>query len=346
MSKHAHCHQNKTDFFFWITLSTVTFLFLCHLTKLDQLTGQQWILVISETTYHMVHTMWWGVLIGILFIGALSKIPREFILFLLGSGGKTKGILRATCAGVLLDLCSHGILMIAIKLYQRGASAGQVIAFLLASPWNSFSLTIILFALIGVKWTLVFILLSMLIAIITGLIFNRLEELKQIPANPNYVDLPNNFKFIPAAKSELDKVKFNSTLFKDIVFTGLNDSKLVLKWLFFGIILAAIVRASFDANTFESWFGPTIFGLSMTILISTIIEVCSEGSTPLASDILNRAKAPGNAFAFLMAGVATDYTEIMSLKDVTSSWKFALFLPLITLPQIAILSFLLNKFAQ
>jgi uncharacterized membrane protein YraQ (UPF0718 family) len=61
---------------------------------------------------------------------------------------------RATLAGVCLDLCSHGILAVGMKLYERGASTGQVMAFLLASPWNSFSLTLILFGLIGVSWTL------------------------------------------------------------------------------------------------------------------------------------------------------------------------------------------------
>lgn len=29
-----------------------------------------------------------------------------------------------------------------------------------------------------------------------------------------------------------------------------------------------------------------------------IFEVCSEGSTPIAVDLLTRAKAPGNSFAF------------------------------------------------
>jgi hypothetical protein len=54
------------------------------------------------------------------------------------------GILRATGAGLLLDLCSHGILLVGMKLYERGASLGQTMAFLIASPWNSISLTIIL----------------------------------------------------------------------------------------------------------------------------------------------------------------------------------------------------------
>ena len=62
----------------------------------------------------------------------------------------------------------------------------------------------------------------------------------------------------------------------------------------------------------------------------------------IAADILSRAGAPGNSFAFLMGGVATDYTEIMILRDTTKSWRIALFLPLITLPQIILLGWLIN----
>ena len=82
--------------------------------------------------------------------------------------------MRSAGAGVLLDLCSYGILMVAVKLYERGASAVQVIAFLLASPWNLFSLTIVLIGLIGFFWTMVFILLSLVIAIITSWFFRAI----------------------------------------------------------------------------------------------------------------------------------------------------------------------------
>ena len=47
------------------------------------------------------------------------------------------------------------------------ASAAHRIFFLIASPWNSFSLTLILIALIGLPWTLAFIGLSMLVALVT-----------------------------------------------------------------------------------------------------------------------------------------------------------------------------------
>ena len=73
------------------------------------------------------------------------------------------------------------------------------------------------------------------------------------------------------------------------------------------------------------------YGLWITFLASTIMEVCSEGATPIAADIFRRAHAIGNSFAFLMAGVSTNYTTVMVLKQATKSWKIALFMPLISI---------------
>jgi len=47
-----------------------------------------------------------------------------------------------------------------------------------------------------------------------------------------------------------------------------------------------------------------------------------------------------------MTGVSTDYTEIMILKDTTKSWKIALFLPLLTVPQVILISWLINHFSN
>ena len=117
-----------------------------------------------------------------------------------------------------------------------------------------------------------------------------------------------------------------------------------MRWILFGVCLASAIRAIASPETFAAFFGPTLLGLGMTIAVATVLEVCSEGSTPVAADILNRAGAPGNSFAFLMGGVATDYREVMVLRATTSSWKIALFLPLISLPQVIFLAWLINTF--
>jgi uncharacterized membrane protein YraQ (UPF0718 family) len=343
---HKHtpsCHaKKKFDYLLWGALGAAAILYALHVLYAPQIEATQWLSTLSGSVYELTNTIWWGVILGIIMVALLSKVPREFVISILGRNGGFGGIVRATLGGVLLDLCSHGILMVGAKLYERGASAGQLIAFLVASPWNSFSLTLVLVALIGLPWTLAFIGLSLVIAIITGVIFDALVSKGTLPANPNKVDLPEGFRFWSEARKGLASVNYSAAFFTDMAFTGLKESRMVLRWIFFGVILASLIRAFVDTGDFQTYFGPTLAGLGLTVLAATIIEVCSEGSTPIAADILTRANAPGNSFAFLMTGVATDYTEIMVLKETTKSWKLALFLPLITVPQVILMAWLMN----
>lgn len=335
--------RKKVDYLLWSTSITIALLYGLHLFLPDTIATVPFLNMASHSVFELMNVLWWGILLGMLMVGILSHIPREFVISLMGKGGTVGGLVRATLAGVLLDLCSHGILMVGAKLYERGVSAGQVMAFLIASPWNSFSLTIILIALIGLKWTLVFILLSVVVALITGYIFDLLVASKRLPANPNQCDVPADFRFWPEAKARLKILKVDGEFIKSIGQHALTDSKMVIRWIFLGVILAAALRTFIDPQQFEAWFGPTLIGLGLTVLVATILEVCSEGSAPIAADLMSRAGSPGNSFAFLMSGVATDYTEVMVLKQTTASWKIALALPLISVPQIVLIAWLMNQ---
>jgi uncharacterized protein len=339
--EHDHAHGRRMDYLLWGSLIFCVAFYVLHLYA--PASAPLWLQHIGHSVFEMLNSMWWGVLLGLVFVGLLANVPQSFVLSILGKGNSINGILRATLAGVLLDLCSHGILMVGMKLYQKGASLGQVMAFLIASPWNSFSLTLILLALIGFKWTLVFIALSMVIAIISGWIFDRCVQNKILPENPNKFELDVNFKFWPELRKQLKAVDWSFALLKNIASEGVGGSRMVLRWLLFGVLLAALIRAFVSLEMFQQWFGPSLVGMIFTLIAATVIEVCSEGSTPIAADLLNRALAPGNAFTFMMAGVATDYTEVMVLKDSTKSWKIALFLPLITLPQVVAVGYVLNN---
>ncbi len=342
----ACCEGNKgrPDYLLWGSLAIVASGYVFHLVMgwqnaalLDSTLGH-----LSHGVFDILNSMAWGAALGVFMVAVLCKVPRELVMSLLGTHGGLQGMLRATGAGLLLDLCSHGILLVGAKLYERGASTGQVMAFLIASPWNSFSLTLILVAMIGLKWTLIFIVLSAIIAIITGLLFDLLVNRGTLPANPNTSELPEDFAFWPTALKALKQIDLSHQSLWQFAKDGIRESRMVLRWLLFGIVLAALIRTFVPADYFGTFFGPTALGLGVTLLVATVLEVCSEGSTPIAADIFNRAAAPGNSFAFLMTGVSTDYTEIMVLKDTTRSWKLALFLPLLTLPQVIVIAFALN----
>lgn len=343
----CHCsgddeRKRSFDWMLWGSIATVAL-------ALGLSFAQDSVFSLSQALGEFVHSirelfgkMWWGIVLGLVAVGILQFVPQRAITRLLGEKANFAGLLRAVGAGVVLDVCSHGVLLVSMQLYQRGLSLGQTMAFLIASPWNSFSLTLILIALVGWKWTLLFTAISLLIALITGVIFSLLEKTGRVSANPNQLSLE------AAAEEPGFREQFRKRRKSDgwigIVVATFNEARMILKWIFFGILLASLLRVIFDPTTFAAWFGPTVAGLFLTLFAATIIEVCSEGSSPIAADLLTRAGAPGNSFTFLMAGVATDYTEIMAVKETTRSWRIALLIPILSVPQILVIGWLLNHF--
>lgn len=333
--------KGRPDFLLWGSL----ILFLAGVAvHFAMPSAPAWLHVFGHTCYELLTRAWWGLLFGIVAVAVIGRFPRELVAAILGRGGSVSGLFRAVGAGVLLDLCNHGILMVGMSLYKRGASLGQTLAFLIASPWNSLSLTLILAALIGWKWMLLFIALSMVVALITGWIADRLVDAGKIPRNPNAVALPTGYRIGPAVSGVLRSLKPGKENYVHLAREGLAGSQMVLRWILFGFVLTGAIRAFVPEASFEQLFGPTLVGLFLTLLATTLLEVCSEGSSPIAADLLTRAHAPGNAFVFLMAGAATDYTEIASLRSTTRSWKATLALPLISTPQVLLIGWLIHRF--
>lgn len=330
--------KRSIDYLFWGGVIVVIASFF-HAFFLQEIIINDSLAVFTHAVREFFLLIWWGILLGVVFVTILDFVPKDMAIKLVGKPGTKKGVVQAALAGVFFDLCSHGILLVGMKLYERGASIGQVMAFLIASPWNSLSLTIILFALIGVKWTLLFIVASVIIAILSGVIFDYCVQKQVLAPNPNQLDHPHEMK------SWVDLFKetnWGEKSIKDSFKHAIKDSQIIVRWMFVGIVLIACVRTFMEVDTFQTLFAPTLAGLGLTLVAATVIEVCSEGLAPVAADLMNRAFAPGNAFTFLMAGVATDYTEIMGIKEGTRSWKIAFFLPLITIPQIVVLGYFMN----
>jgi uncharacterized membrane protein YraQ (UPF0718 family) len=333
--------KRKIDWLLWGSLGIITLAYVGHLIFHSSLQEIAYLGTFTHGSFELMNTMWWGVVFGMVAVGLMHQVPRDAVTKALGPPGTVRGIARAMLAGLVLDLCNHGILMVAMKLFERGASLGQVYAFLIASPWNSLSLTIILISLVGLPLTLLFIIASALIAFITGWMVEKwVRPKRQDHQQAEVSERPWKELWQECRSSFPDRKTAAFTILRD----GLTESRMILRWVFFGVVLASLIRAFFTPETFQDWFGPGIAGLLLTLLAATVIEVCSEGSTPIAADLVTRAGAPGNGFTFLMAGAATDYTEIMVLRETTGRWAHAFLLPALTVPQILAIGALINTY--
>jgi len=288
--------------------------------------------------------IWWAVLFGLIAGGVIDHfVPDDLISHLLARPRK-RTVLYSALLGFLMSACSHGILALGIELHKKGAATSSVVAFLLASPWANLPLTIMLFGFFGTG--AVFIILAALaVGMTTGLVYQQLERLGWVELQPKSEKSLERYSIRADLRKRFANYHFSGhQVVEDLkgIWKGtISLSGMVMWWILFGIAIASLVGAYVPQHFMRDWLGPTPLGLVLTLVIATVIEVCSEGSAPMAFELYRQTGALGNSFVFLMAGVATDYTEIGLLWSNVGH-RAALWLPVVTVPQVILLGWLAN----
>jgi uncharacterized membrane protein YraQ (UPF0718 family) len=288
--------------------------------------------------------LFWPVALGLLLGGAVDYyVPHTYISKHLARKSK-RTVLYAVSLGFMMSACSHGILALSMELHKKGASGPAVIAFLLASPWASMPITILLISFFGWK-AFVIIFSALLIALNTGFIFQIFEKKGWIESNRHSVNVPEGFSVRKDVARRFRGYRLSpAQLAKDFrgILSGANSLlDMVAWWVILGAILASVTGAFVPQKIFHDYFGPTLTGLLVTLVFATILEVCSECTSPLAFELYHHTGAFGNTFLFLMAGVVTNYTQIglvwSHLGRRTALWMLA-----VTIPQVVLLGWIYN----
>jgi len=288
--------------------------------------------------------IWWAILLGLFLGGVIDHyVPKEYISSILAQKRK-RAVLYSVLIGFLMSVCSHGILALAAELHKKGASNAGVIAFLLASPWANLPLTLMLVGFFGVK-AFFFIGGAITIAITTGLMYQVLERRGWIESNPHSVHVPEGFSIAGDFRRRAAAYRWTGQQFatdaRGIWRGAVSVADMVLWWILLGLAAAALVGAYVPSHFFHDYMGPSVRGLFVTLGVATMIEVCSEGTSPLAFEIYRQTGAFGNTFVFLMAGVVTDFSEIGVIWSNLGR-RCAIFLPVVTVPQVIALGLLAN----
>jgi len=289
--------------------------------------------------------IFWPIILGLLLGGVIDRyIPGAYISKFLTSH-KNRTIFYSVGLGFLMTACSHGILALSMELHKKGASGPAVVSFLLASPWANLPMTILLFGFFGAK-ALLIIFGAISVALVTGWVLQRLDRRGMIERNPNSVETEKDFSIRKDIARRWSEYRFTAPGLwldlREIIKGSIALARMVLGWILIGMILAGLAGAFVPAHIFHQYFGPTAWGLFLTIAVATILEVCSEGTSPVAFEIYRQTGAFGNSFAFLMGGVVTDVTEIglvwKNLGPRTAFWMVA-----ISLPQVILMGWIFNK---
>ncbi len=288
--------------------------------------------------------VFWPLLLGLLLGGVIDYyVPREYVSSVL-AGRRKRSIIYAVAWGFLMTLCSHGILALAVQLYKKGAAPSSVVAFLLASPWANFPLTLMLVGFFGWTKALFIIFSAIVIALVTGWSFQVLEKKGMVEVNPHTVERDEALDLWADIKKRTQAYRFDFLIDGRGVLKGMSDlAEMVLWWILLGMVMAAAAGAYIPPHFFHQFMGNSIGGMFGTLLTATVMETCSEGTSPLAFEIYRQTGALGNALIFLLAGVATDYTEI-GLLWTNAGRRTAMWMPAICVPLIFLFGMIGNVF--
>ena len=339
-----HCHTCKTpesrplwqDHGLW-GLALIAFVLLL---------GHVWAgaRLVSHALWGYLSMAGWAVALGLLLGGLIEHyIPTEVVSRWL-TGRHRRMIFASAGLGFLASSCSHGCLALSMELYRKGASVPAVITFLLASPWASLSLTLLILSLMGWHGLMV-VLAALIVALTTGFIFQGLERRGIIGPNPHTVEVAADYSIAKDLKARFLERKWTPAAvaedIKGIARGSWNLAQMVLFWVALGFTLSSVLGTVVPPGWWSRWMGPSFLGLLTTLAFATVIEVCSEGTAPLAVELFRRTGALGNAFTFLMAGVVTDFTEL-SVVWANMGPKVVGWVLVVTLPQVFLIGWLMN----
>lgn len=247
-----------------------------------------------------------------IFCGLLHIVLRPD--FLQKSLGNTKlsSLVKATLSGMLLPVCSCGVVPLALSLYYSGAYLGPVLAFLVATPIINPAAVLLAFALLGPQLTIIYVITGFMLPMIIGVIGNKWGKNELV--SPMAAAMANSSaeagtRTITSVKTSWHK-RIYSGLDWGVRSLGLQVSRYVLVGILFAALLLAIIPVAFIQAYLSS---PALLSLLGVVVLGAVMYVCAVGHIPFIAALVAAGAAPGAAITFLLSGVATNLPELISI---------------------------------
>ncbi len=259
---------------------------------------------ILRESYVLLMAMSPYLLFGYLFAGVLHIfIDTKTVSRHLGKGSFFS-VIKASLFGIPLPLCSCSVIPAAMSLRREGASRGAVLSFLISAPTTGIDSIFATYSLLGMLFMVYRVAASFITGVFAGIIANIFIREKDIPA-PR--DLPK-CKMCDEEKDHDHGVlhKIGGVLryaFGDI----LGDTG---KPLITGILIGGVIAFFLPEEFIGTYLGSGIKAIIVMLIAGIPMYVCATASIPIAAALLMKGINPGAAFAFLVAGPATNIVTI------------------------------------
>ena len=248
-----------------------------------------------------------------------------------------KGITGATISallGTVTPFCSCSSIPIFIGFTKAGLPLGITFSFLISSPMVDLASLLLLSSFFGMKISILYVVLWLIIAILGGTIISKLN-------------MESEIKVYTEETSELydESENFNQ---KQRLDYALNDTKIIVKSVY-KYVLIGVGIGSLIHNWIPQDIILTILGSNnpFSVIIASVIGIPMYadifGTIPIAEALFMAGVPIGTVLAFMMSVTALSLPSIIMLAKVVKPKLLAVFVGIVTVG-IIITGYLFNSF--
>ena len=248
-----------------------------------------------------------------------------------------KGITGATISallGTVTPFCSCSSIPIFIGFTKAGLPLGITFSFLISSPMVDLASLLLLSSFFGMKISILYVVLGLIIAMLGGTIISKLN-------------MESEIKVYTEETSELydESENFNQ---KQRLNYALNDTKIIVKSVY-KYVLIGVGIGSLIHNWIPQDIILTILGSNnpFSVVIASVIGIPMYadifGTIPIAEALFMAGVPIGTVLAFMMSVTALSLPSIIMLAKVVKPKLLAVFVCIVTVG-IIITGYLFNSF--
>lgn len=245
--------------------------------------------------------------------------------------------LFAAILGVVTPFCSCSSIPLFIGFVGAGIPLGVTFAFLIASPLVNESSLYLFPAMFGMKVTIIYNLLGMAIAILGGMIIQKIGVEKYIK--------PELLKFKSRQQVEIENGGTSlplKSLIKYFWRDGMNITKTVFPYVILGVGIGALIHGFVPASLVAKYLSTrSWWAVPLATLLGAPLYANSVSVIPVMEALVGKGVPLGTALAFMTAIVTVSIPESMILKKVMH-WQLLVWFFGITLVGVMIMGYVFN----
>lgn len=266
-----------------------------------------------------------------------SFLEPERVRFLLRGKRSFVGNILAAMVGIVTPFCSCSAVPLFIGFLEAGVPLGVTFSYLMAAPMVNEVAVILLWALFGLKVTLIYIGFGVGLAIASGYIIGQLRLEKWV--EPFVWELQKARQVTPledADTLELEALTWQQRL-EQGQFQAIEIVRSVWLYVVIGIAIGAVIHGYVPTDFIVKYAGANNpLAVPIAVVLGVPLYANIAGVMPITEALVNKGMPMGTVLAFTMAVTALSFPEMVILKKILRPQLLAVFIGLMTIGIISI----------